>query len=618
MRSKTSLFNLAVFKKDVTRLAPLWGLYLLCLILGMLSMYMNNGQQYWFANRMAGNMNSMALVNLVYSILTAVLLFSDLFNSRMSGGLHAMPLRRETWFVTHALAGLAFSFVPTLVTSLVCVPLLENTCVVNAWAIAPLWLLVVNLQFVCLFGIALLCVQCAGNWLAAGMLHALINGGTYLCYAVVDLIYTPMLYGVVTPTRLMWMLTPCWNLAENPYVEMDSYYDLRKQYQGREEEMVANFQVNWAAVQGLLPMVLVGLLFALGAVLLYRRRKLECAGDLLAYPVLEPVVRIAWVLAAVFFAKGLVDAVYYGEEPWLEYLFLAVAVPLGYFAAEMIIQRTTRAFRPKVWARFAMVVAVAAVSLTLTKMDVFSIAQWIPRQEQVVNVELWDYSVSQCALTERADIQTILRLHQLALADPHPDGEARVRVDENGNVLDSDLSTQTPDSYRWVGVFYLEYQLTNGRTVNREYAVWADEEAGDIVREYLSRWEIISDSYTLLLNHVREGGDARDLYIYGSETEDVPQEALTNKALQELLDAVRADCDQGNMAQNSVWHQGYFRDLVQEESARGEQTEIAYEKSIGINVEFGQDYQWINVYPDSQNVLNWMRQYGLLTYEVIL
>ena len=34
MRSKTSLFNLAVFKKDVTRLAPLWGLYLLCLILG--------------------------------------------------------------------------------------------------------------------------------------------------------------------------------------------------------------------------------------------------------------------------------------------------------------------------------------------------------------------------------------------------------------------------------------------------------------------------------------------------------------------------------------------------------------------------------------------------------
>ena len=129
----------------------------------------------------------------------------------------------------------------------------------------------------------------------ASSARGLINGGAYLCYAVVDLIYTPMLYGVVTPTRLMWLLTPCWNLAENPYVEMDSYYDLRKQYQGREEEMVANFQVNWAAVQGLLPMVLVGLLFALGAVLLYRRRKLECAGDLLAYPVLEPVVRIAWV-----------------------------------------------------------------------------------------------------------------------------------------------------------------------------------------------------------------------------------------------------------------------------------------------------------------------------------
>ena len=36
MQSKTSFFNFTAFKKDLTRFAPLWGLYALCLILGLL------------------------------------------------------------------------------------------------------------------------------------------------------------------------------------------------------------------------------------------------------------------------------------------------------------------------------------------------------------------------------------------------------------------------------------------------------------------------------------------------------------------------------------------------------------------------------------------------------
>ena len=38
-------------------------------------------------------------------LLAALVLFGDLDNPRMCNALHALPLRRETWFFSHAAAG---------------------------------------------------------------------------------------------------------------------------------------------------------------------------------------------------------------------------------------------------------------------------------------------------------------------------------------------------------------------------------------------------------------------------------------------------------------------------------------------------------------------------------
>ncbi len=57
MKSKTSFFNKTVFKKNLTRFAPVMAVYTLCLILGMMMLYQNNeemGRTFWFASRMGG------------------------------------------------------------------------------------------------------------------------------------------------------------------------------------------------------------------------------------------------------------------------------------------------------------------------------------------------------------------------------------------------------------------------------------------------------------------------------------------------------------------------------------------------------------------------------------
>lgn len=183
MKSKTSFFNKTVFKKNLTRFAPVMAVYTLCLILGMMMLYQINeemGRTFWFASRIAGNLQLMGLVNLLFAPLVAMLLFGDLYNSRMCNALHAMPMRRETLFLTNVVSGLLFSMIPTAVMALLSVPLLNATIVENAWQIALLWYVGTNLQFITFFGVAILSVFCTGNRFAMAVVYAVLNGGAFI------------------------------------------------------------------------------------------------------------------------------------------------------------------------------------------------------------------------------------------------------------------------------------------------------------------------------------------------------------------------------------------------------------------------------------------------------
>ena len=73
MKSKTSCFNGVIFRKNLTRFAPVWCLYTLCLMLGMFLM-LDRNIEYWFAANLASMCSGMALVNLGYALLTALVL----------------------------------------------------------------------------------------------------------------------------------------------------------------------------------------------------------------------------------------------------------------------------------------------------------------------------------------------------------------------------------------------------------------------------------------------------------------------------------------------------------------------------------------------------------------
>ena len=393
MRSRISFFNKTLCRKNLTRFAPVWGIYLICLLTGLGLMYMDADSRivnFWFASHMAQCIQVMGLVNLFFAPLVALLLFGDLFNSRMCNAIHAMPVRRETLFVTNVVSGLLVSLVPTAVMALLSVPLLMATVVHNAWQIALLWYVAVNLEFVLFYGMAVFCVFCTANRLGFGALYTVLNGGPYLVYAIADMLYTPMLYGVVTPTRLVGWLTPIANMMDKTFVEVSNYQEMLILFDGRMEQAVADFWVdeNFA---GLFVFALVGLAFMALGLLLYRRRDLECAGDAVAVRWMAPVFQVTAAVVGIAGSILCLEMFFYGlmrNSEWVLYGLAFCGMTVGWFAGKMLLERTARVFRLKNWIGLGVMTAVFAVSLTMTHFDVFGIERWIPDAGKVASVTL--------------------------------------------------------------------------------------------------------------------------------------------------------------------------------------------------------------------------------------
>ena len=219
MRTQTSCFNLTALRKDLTRFAPLWGLYTLALLCGLFLLTGDNQWGDWYlADNFISLSQFMPLVNLGYAFLAAAALFGDLFNARMCNGLHALPLRREGWFAVHTLSGLLFSLIPTLVMALASLPMMLQSGVENAWTLSLYFFAYSNLQFLFFFATAVLAAQCVGNYVAMALMFLLINGGAALVFILVDNLLTPLLYGVITPTEPFVFLSPVFYMVERGHL----------------------------------------------------------------------------------------------------------------------------------------------------------------------------------------------------------------------------------------------------------------------------------------------------------------------------------------------------------------------------------------------------------------
>ena len=557
MKSRTSSFNLTVLKKDITRFAPSWVLYTVGLLVTFLACRGDEDADtiaYWLGS----TVSAMSIISFVYALINAQLLFGDLFQSRMANALHALPLRRESWFTIHVVSGLLFAFVPDLLMALCMIPFSDSIP-----AMPWLWLAWSMGNYVFFFGLALLCAMGVGSRFALAVVYGIANFGSLLVCWLYDTVYLPLLYGLTLDFDAFLKFSPV------SYCTVNYPYGI--DYISHPVEWIRDFTVHPENLTYLVVIAILGVVFGSLALVMYRKRHLESAGDFISAPWLRPIFLVTYTVA-----MGIVFQWVLGLYSGTEWLYLTIGLLVGFFTGQMLLMRTTRIFVKETFLGAGMILAVTAVSLMLTALDPLGVTRWVPSADEVAKVEV--SNPEDLEATGGEDLERLIAFHQTALDNR----------DEESTVNYMYATTIT-------------YTMKDGSTHERYYVIPNLGTAYKVIEPMLHRPEVILDELYENWEEMYKRVEVRD-----NTGNDIGY--LSHMTWESFIEAVVNDCNEGNLIQNDKLHavvSRYYALYFHWQNTENGETEY-YTVSI-------------QIYPEATHLREWLRQqpwYDATTMEV--
>ena len=488
MRSGTSFFDWTTFKKTVCRFWPLWGVYLagwlLMMPLSGLSVlrsanydWYGSSMRYFSFYRVPGMADSGTLqVEVVFGALVAMAVFSHLYNARSANLFGSLPIRREGLFLTHYLAGLSFILVPNVIIFLLTLPVEAaggSLCMDGLW----FWLAVTCGEGFFFYTLAVFCAMFTGHILALPAFYAIINGLVIGIITLVQIVFQAFYYGFSGfpdgVYRVAKWFTPTVQLgnAVSSYVSavQENVFDSVLS----DGELV--LEIHGLGTVGIY--AIVAAVLAVCAFLLYRGRRLESAGDVVAVNRMKPVFKYGVALCAgLAFGMGTM-AILYGGEVMLMIAIVFWGI-VGYFAAEMLLQKSFKVF--KKWKGAAAVTAVFIALFIVVGLDLTGYETRIPDPDSVVSVYVRGLSVAyldddgDSFYADVADpdaIRMITLLHQTAVDQRDEETQTLAQLGGASTSLN------------------VIYHLKNGGSLSRQYYnVWVRPDEVD--REGTGAWAL--------------------------------------------------------------------------------------------------------------------------------
>lgn len=609
MQSKTSCFNGTLFRKNLTRFWPLWGLAAFIGALFPLSVLLDMAHRGWhtytapeFTQMYYEVVSAVPVISLVYAALCAMAVWSYLYNARSVGLMHTLPIRREGLFLTNFLSGFAMTLIPYAVTGALCV--LVSLCggVFDAKGLIVTVLAVLGESFFYFSSATFVCFI-TGNAFAMPALYALLHFLAALLDWLISSFAQGFIFGLSTHyTGAVEFLSPTIYLAHT--IETQSTYEeVTRAYAGgtyTDHVLTAvDLQNFWlVGVYALAGLVLVFL-----ALVLYRSRRSESAGDVVAVGWLRPVFRYGVVgLCALLGGQLLYSLFWYGFQQGDSYdtlpmvVCLLVAGAIGYYGASMLLAKSLKVFRGS-WKGLLAVLAGCALVCCVLHFDLLGIASRVPEAADVQEVSV-DVANNYYTFDPQADaelLEQLRTLHQAVIAD-----EAYIR--EMEPLQYSTLSEAEDPDTTFTGL-RLTYILKSGAQVERWYSLplTRGRMAQPGTYDYLLDQFVNSETLKvrrLHLNDDRWTVDGGSLYAEArGEGYD-----LGSREASAILEAVGRDLAAG--------HWGTYDWF---DSDRGDDYAISLDLSFVERA--GEDRDWISIYisPEMAETVDCLQALGLVS-----
>ena len=457
MRSVTSWFNGTLFKKNLKRFWPVWALYLVIWSIHFpIGLFMGNYEVERFAEKtiLTSVLNMGLPMAVIFSLLAAMAVWSYLYNNRSACLMHQLPIRREGLFLTNYLSGLTFMVGPNIVIFVL--TFLAELAVgqVNVVKILS-WLAAVTLMEVFFFSFATICAMFTGHILALPAFYAIISGLFYGMAMLINEVLDKFLFGY---NGLPWLggLATCLT----PVAAIANTVDCMTVPDG----VTKVFQLTgWPA---LIIYAVVGVLLAGFALLLYRRRHMEQAGDVVTVGWMRPIFRYGVAFCCALAFGMVLMEMFDGALPETAGTLLVLMLicgAVGYFVASMLLEKSFRVF--KKWKGCVVFLAVLVLLTCAVEFDVFGYEKYLPEEDNVTKVNIRLDSVPYDGgpalnFEDPEVIHAVLAVHG-----------AIIKAGEAEPIRSYEPLPEGGVGYtRRINGFDVTYTLTNGRTVSRNYS----------------------------------------------------------------------------------------------------------------------------------------------------
>lgn len=517
MKSKISFFNAGLFRSTLRRFWPLWTIHFAgwLLFLPVLTLMNNLGPnkstKFIFAICESAVFAS-SIVAFIMAILAAMAVFSFMYSSRSTGLIASLPVRREAIFGSAWLGGvfavLASNLVIALLTFLFSLGANINTAL--AFKAAFTWLGVYSMQFILFYGIASLTAVMTGSIAVLPILYIIFNFLAVGMETIIRLDFSCLIWGMsnVSFDCVLDFLSPLVYMLENftPVLKYNTPYTYDTYGLALQTSECISFTFDhW------LPSAIycvVGLVFSAAALMIFRRRRMESAGDVVAVRCMRPVFKYGVTVCSALCGGLLLYTVLFAlfesrsASVFIMILSMIIFAFIGYFGAKMLLEKSFHVFRGS-WVGFIVVCCLCAVFTLCCDLDVCGIGAYVPKEGSIKSITVYQRG----PVEDPAIIENYRQLHEKIVS----------YKDEYEHIVYSD-DTES---------IMFEYKLKNGRTVSREYTLPMDDENVERYYELANTPNLLLERFSPSIPADEEHCSQAILYIGDNQIIDLtPAQAI--------------------------------------------------------------------------------------------
>ena len=610
MQSRTSFFNKTLFRKNLTRYWPLWvmasfGGALVPLVFFMeLNRY--GGREMIAPLEMTEMYYNVVtfgvpLISLFYSILCAIAVWNYHCNSRSVGLMHTLPITRKGLFITNFLSGMTMMAIPYAVTGALLVLLSLVYGFFEPVGILVTILCVIAESFF-YFATATVVAFITANVFAMPVLYFIFHFLAVIADFMISTFSNGFIFGKTSEYNGMveW-LSPTVYLMRHVGVDTSSHHEITAEG-NRTYILDAVWLENWHLI---VLYAAAGVVCAVVAWLLYRRRRSEAAGDVVAVGWMKPVFR--WGVTACCALLG-------GQALYLMFLqetdytvgpmviCMVVAGAIGYYAARMLLAKSLRVFKGS-WKGIGVLAVLSAALCLSLEADLLNIERRVPAVESIREVQLYTanntyyfYEDDEAELLEQ-----VRAVHAAIAADAD-----YIKNFEYAPNFDAPYD----ESYyvSRYNTFEIRYTLKTGIEMERSYRLPLTRERMETEGTYDNLVEKLVNSEGMKTKRIHFGDPNFTLssgYLWAAQSGSYD---FSTREAKEIHDAVYADLKAGSWGDHNFFERtdAYYYDINLEFNFVRNYAEAGYSRY---------DYININLHPGMRNTINCLLGLGIISEE---